>query len=63
MDKVPEYTIEVMLAIARLLPPELRGPYGDTNAPSQDRTLKRPSDLAPLSPKSAGDGAEDIATN
>ena len=63
MDNVQEYTIEVMLAIARLLPPELRGPYGDTHAPSQDRTLKRPSDLASFSPKGAGDGAEDIATN
>jgi 1-acyl-sn-glycerol-3-phosphate acyltransferase len=63
VENVQEYTTEVMLAIARLLPPELRGHYGETTAPSKDRSLQRPGDAASFGPKGAGDSTEDIATN
>ena len=63
MEKAPEYTTEVMIAIARMMPPELRGQYGDTIAPSREKTPPQQGDAAASRQRGAGDSANDAPAN
>ena len=55
MEEVQDYTTEVMLEIARMMPPELHGHYGKALASSQDRTPPHTRIEEPVNP-----GAKDI---
>ena len=57
MEDVQEYTTEIMLEVARMMPPELRGHYGEALASSPDRTPPRTPVAEPTGP-----AARDIAT-
>lgn len=57
MEEVQEYTTEVMLEVASMMPPELRGHYGEASASSRDRTPPR----TPVA-KPTNSAARDIAT-
>jgi len=57
MEDVQEYTTEIMLEVARMMPPDLRGHYGEAVASSRDRTPPRTPVAEPTGP-----AARDIAT-
>ena len=58
MEEVQEYTTEIMLEIARMMPPELRGHYEEALAAPGDQTpTSAQPPLEPLNP-----GARDLAT-
>ena len=57
MEDVQEYTTEIMLDVARMMPPELRGHYEEALASPQDRTPTSPQPAEPLNP-----AARDLAT-
>ncbi|MXY93237.1 MAG: 1-acyl-sn-glycerol-3-phosphate acyltransferase [Caldilineaceae bacterium SB0670_bin_27] len=57
MEDVQDYTTEIMLEVARMMPPELRGYYGEAPAPSQDGTPPR----TPMA-GATGPASSDIAT-
>ena len=46
MEKVPEYTTEVMMAIARMMPSELRGRYGAPVASPPENIAPQSGDIA-----------------
>jgi hypothetical protein len=53
MEEVADHTNEVMLAIARMMPPELRGYYSETAA--SEIPASQPSSVV-------GDSVKDIAS-
>ncbi|MCY3899870.1 MAG: lysophospholipid acyltransferase family protein [Caldilineaceae bacterium] len=58
MEEVQEYTTEIMLEVARMMPPELRGHYEEALAAPGDQTpTSAQPPLEPLNP-----GARDLAT-
>lgn len=57
MEDVQEHTTEVMLEIARMMPPHLQGHYAEMVASSRDRTPPSAPQKKPASPT-----AEDLAT-
>jgi len=57
MEEVQEYTTEIMLEVARMMPPELRGHYEEALASPRDRTPTGPQSVEPLNP-----GTRDLAT-
>ncbi len=57
MEEVQEYTTKIMQEVARMMPPELRGYYGEAPASSRDQTPARTPAAEPASP-----AARDIAT-
>lgn len=57
VEEVQEYTTEIMLEVARMMPPELRGHYEEALAPPQDRS---PTSTHPV--ESFNSGARDLAT-
>ena len=58
MEEVQEYTTEIMLEVARMMPPELRGHYEEALAAPGDKTpTSAQPPLEPLNP-----GARDLAT-
>ena len=57
MEDVQEHTTEVMLEIARMMPPHLQGHYAEMVASSRDRTPPSTPQKKPASPT-----AEDLAT-
>lgn len=59
MEEVQAHTSEVMLAIARMMPTDLRGHYGEAFRSSRDRTRHHSQSGEPNSPGSAR--ANDIA--
>ncbi len=57
MEDVQEYTTEIMLEVARMMPPELRGHYEEALACPRDRSPASRKPVEPLTP-----GPRDLAT-
>lgn len=58
-ERVPEYTTEVMLAIARMLPPELRGLYAENVSASTSQDSDLPRNTRQFNTAPSTDRAED----
>ena len=57
MEEVQDYTTEIMLEVASMMPPELRGHYEEALASPRDRNPTSPQPAEPLNP-----AAKDLAT-
>jgi 1-acyl-sn-glycerol-3-phosphate acyltransferase len=60
-EEVPEYTTEVMMAIARMLPPDLRGQYGENVSAPVSSASQPSAGTQTLDVDGANNNVKDIA--